>query len=151
MIFLLIIFNLFSSSLSSNGLPPPCSSEIYCYGQLIDTVMKMRIYHDSKTFVDLKLKNPPNETIAAFHEFMDKSNNTPTETEVKVWLDSHFYPAGSELIEYIPEDFKEQPTFLERIADEKFKKFASDLNHIWVNLCRKIKAEVKVKLLKRYI
>lgn len=146
MIFLLIIFNLFSLSLSSNGLPPPCSSEIYCYGQLIDTVMKMRIYHDSKTFVDLKLKNPPNQTIASFQQFMEISNNAPTIDEMKVWLDNHFDPAGSELAQYIPEDFKEQPTFLERVADKKFKKFASDLNHIWINLCRKIKDEVKVKL-----
>ncbi|KAL7033047.1 hypothetical protein ACKWTF_007471 [Chironomus riparius] len=143
MIFLLIILNLFSSSLSSNGLPPPCSSEIYCYGELIDTVMKMRIYHDSKTFVDLRLKNPPNETIIAFHDFMEISNNTPTIDQVKVWLENHFNPAGSELTPYIPEDFNEKPTFLEGITDKKFKKFASDLNRIWINLCRKIIDEVK--------
>lgn len=107
----------------------------------------MRIFHDSKTFVDLKLKKPPNETLEAFNDFMDKFNGTPTENELKMWVDDNFDPAGSEMMKVNPEDFKPQPAVLNRIADVNYKKFASDLNYLWIELCRKIKDDVKVGLI----
>lgn len=109
--------------------------------------MKMRIFHDSKTFVDLKLKNPPNKTLDAFDTFMGKFNNSPSVNELKIWINDNFEAAGSELIKYFPDDFKQEPKFLEQIKDENLRKFASELNHIWIELCRKIKDEVKVSKL----
>lgn len=34
-------------------------SPIFCQGQLLDTIQKMRLFSDSKTFVDMSLKNSP--------------------------------------------------------------------------------------------
>lgn len=129
----------------TNDLPPPCFSEIYCYGQIIKTVMQMRIFNDSKTFVDLKLKNSPNETLKSFETFMQKYNNSqPTKDDVENWLGDNFDAAGSELIPWKPVDFRQNPEILNQIRDRSLRNFASDLNNIWIELCRKMKDEVKV-------
>jgi alpha,alpha-trehalase len=48
------------------------SSEIYCYGPLLDTVQMAGLYNDSKTFVDMKLKLPPNITMEHFFQMMNR-------------------------------------------------------------------------------
>lgn len=125
-------------------LPPPCFSEIYCYGRIIDIVMSKHIFNDSKTFVDLALKKPPNETLKSFDDFMLQVNNEPTTKQLELWVDINFNPKGSELEVWKPIDFKPKLEVFNRIKDESFKKFASDLNEIWIELSRKMKDEVKV-------
>lgn len=139
-IFLVTIFYLiFASQLS-----PECDT-LFCTGDLIDLVMSMRIFNDSKTFVDLKLKQNPNDTMAAFNNFIAKYNKTePPRDELKAWLLEHFDPVGSELIKWNPSDFKTNPEVLNKIRDKNYKKFASDLNHLWIDLSRKMKDEVHV-------
>lgn len=129
---------------SLEDLPPPCFSEIYCYGRIIDSVMKNRIFNDSKTFVDLKLKNYPNETLKLFDEFMVKFNDKPTTDQLLEWVEENFDPTGSEMESWKPLDHKQNLQVYNRISDLKFKKFASDLNNIWIELSRKMKDEVKV-------
>lgn len=41
-------------------------SGIYCFGDLLKTVQLAQIFPDSKTFVDMKLKASPEDTLAAF-------------------------------------------------------------------------------------
>lgn len=132
-------------TISSQEFSPPCDT-LFCTGPLIDLVMSMRVFNDSKTFVDLKLKQNPNETMKLFNEFMEKhNNNQPSKEELESWLAEHFEPTGSELIEWSPSDFKTQPKVLNRIRDKNYKKFASDLNYLWIDLSRKMKDEVKVR------
>jgi alpha,alpha-trehalase len=129
----------------ANDLPPPCSSEIYCYGRLIESVAQTRIFKDSKEFVDLKLKKPPNDTLILFNSFISKYNDSqPPSNELKAWLDDNFDGVGSELIQWYPTDFNQYPKVLDKIKDKKYKQFALDLNNIWLELCRKMKNEVKV-------
>ena len=130
----------------SEDLPPPCSSEIYCYGRLIDSVMKNHIFNDSKTYVDLQLKKPPNETLKLFDEFMVKVNNQPSQDELTKWIYENFDESGSELERHKPLDHKENIEIYNRISDKNFKKFAKDLNNLWVDLCRRMKDEVQVSL-----
>lgn len=131
--------------ISSQELSPPCDN-LYCTGPLIDLVMSMRIFNDSKTFVDLKLKQSPSDTMISFNEFMEShNNNQPSKEELEGWLFEHFDPAGSELIEWNPSDFKEHPEVLNKIKDTNYKNFASDLNHLWIDLSRKMKDEVEVR------
>lgn len=126
-------------------LPPPCSSEIYCYGRIIDSVMSNHIFNDSKTYVDLKLKQPPEETLKLFDLFMAKFNNQPTKDQLQAWVEENFDPKGSELENWVPVDGNKQNIEVyNRIADKNFKQFAKDLNKIWVELSRKMKDEVKV-------
>lgn len=62
-------------------------SQIYCYGPLLHTVQMARLYKDSKTFVDMKLKNRPEETMEDYNAFMAKRNNSPTEAEIRDFVD----------------------------------------------------------------
>lgn len=129
---------------SLEDLPPPCDSEIYCYGRIIDSVMSAHIFNDSKTYVDLKLKKSPNETLALFDVFQAKFNNSPSNEQLQVWVEENFDPKGSELEEWKPVDHKDVLEVHNRIKDNNFKKYASDLNDIWIQLSRKMKDEVKV-------
>lgn len=133
-----------TKQVSMECLPPPCFSEIYCYGRIIENVMKNHIFNDSKTFVDLKLKKPPSETLKLFDEFMLSANNTPTKEQLQSWVELNFDPAGSELERWRPIDHKRTFEALNRINDKNLKKFASDLNDVWIELSRRMKDEVKV-------
>jgi alpha,alpha-trehalase len=128
----------------AEDLPPPCPSEIYCHGRIIDAVMSKHIFNDSKIYVDLKLKKPPNETLKSFDDFMATVNNVPSQDQLQNWVESNFEPPGSELENHKPVDHKNNIELYNRISDKRFKKFASDLNDIWVELCRKMKVEVEV-------
>lgn len=134
---------------SSDDLPPPCSSEIYCYGRVIDNVMKAHIFNDSKTYVDLKLKKTPKDTLERFDEFMLKVDNHPTQDQLQAWVEDNFDPTGSELEYWEPIDQKTDIELYNKIADKNLKGFASDLNKIWSELSRKMKDEVKVSLDKK--
>lgn len=125
-------------------LPPPCFSEIYCYGRIIDIVMSKHIFNDSKTFVDLALKKTPNETLKSFDDFMLGFNNQPTTKQLETWVDANFDPKGSELEVWKPVDHKQRLEVYNRIKDKHLMKFASDLNEIWIELSRKMKDKVKV-------
>ncbi|KAK3875604.1 hypothetical protein Pcinc_019530 [Petrolisthes cinctipes] len=70
-----------------NSLPPPCDSEIYCHGELLKTVQMAELHNDSKYFVDMPLKNSPNDTLRAFQELMDRTQNNPSKEDV-----SNFVP-----------------------------------------------------------
>lgn len=62
-------------------------SGIYCQGDLLRTVQLAKLYNDSKTFVDMKLKQPPQTTIDAFNQFMADHNNQPTKEEIQQFVD----------------------------------------------------------------
>lgn len=58
------------------------SSEIYCSGDVLHTIQMAKIFNDSKTFVDMKLKRSPKETVQLFHEFMAQHADRPTKNDV---------------------------------------------------------------------
>lgn len=123
-------------------LPPPCSSEIYCHGRLLQKIQMSHIYADSKTFVDMKLKQSPEKTLKIFDEFIAK-NPDPSNTELQKWIEENFEEPGSEFEYWYPDDFTKTPTVLNKIHDKGLLNFASELNGIWTELGRKIKKEVK--------
>lgn len=117
---------------------------MYCHGEVLHTVQVNSIYPDSKTFVDMKMKRPPNETLASFRDFMNRTDNTPSHEQISQWVNGSFDPAGSEFEEWLPADWKSNPKFLNAIQDRQLRKFASDLNEIWKLLGRKMKDDVKL-------
>ncbi|CAG9855039.1 unnamed protein product [Phyllotreta striolata] len=138
-----VIINFLTTDASVEDLPPPCSSEIYCYGRLLDTIQTSNVYKDSKTFVDMKMKHIPNETLRLFDEFMASHQARPTRNQVSEFLKANFEPAGTEFEEWNPSDWVSNPKFLARIKDQKFRLWAKELNDIWKILGRKIKADIK--------
>lgn len=102
-----------------------------------------KIYEDSKTFVDMKMKQSPNETMEKFLIFMNETNNAPTKSQVRGFVNKTFEPAGQEFEDWIPSDWMPHPKFVDNIADENFRNWALHLNEIWKSLGRKMKDSVK--------
>lgn len=102
-----------------------------------------RIYNDSKTFVDMKLKQSPDITLKLFDEFMLKfGNDEPTKDQLQEWVEENFDERGKEFETWTPDDFKKDPEILNKINDTALRQFAQDLNGIWLELGRKMKKEV---------
>lgn len=72
-------------------------SEIYCHGDLLHTVQMAKIFEDSKTFVDMKLKQKPEITLELYKDFMEKHDENPSTDEIRKFVNvrangsSHFH------------------------------------------------------------
>lgn len=124
------------------SIGPPCESEIYCHGKLLDTIQMSRIFNDSKHFVDMKMKSSPAETLTKFSTFMKNHNETPSIANITAWVKENFEEPGNEFEKWKPQDHKQNPKILEKVKDQVFKKWAGDLNNIWLDLGRKMKRDV---------
>ncbi|KYN15329.1 Trehalase [Trachymyrmex cornetzi] len=102
--------------------PPPCSSEIYCHGDLLHTVQMAGIYKDSKYFVDMKMKRSANETLASFSAFMKSVNNAPNKHQVEKFVNDTFEQPGYEFEDWDPADWTATPKFLQNIEDDELRK-----------------------------
>uniref|UniRef100_T1HKP0 Trehalase n=2 Tax=Rhodnius prolixus TaxID=13249 RepID=T1HKP0_RHOPR len=127
---------------SKSSLPPSCHSEIYCYGKLLKTVQMAQIFPDSKTFVDMKMKQNSAKTLKLFDDLMKKTGDKPSTEDLKQFVEGNFEAAGSEFEEWTPSDWHTEPRFLEKIEDKALKQWAEDLHNLWKLLGRKMKADV---------
>ncbi|KRG04852.1 trehalase isoform X1 [Drosophila mojavensis] len=118
------------------------SCQIYCYGPLLHTVQMAKLFPDSKTFVDMKLKASPEKTMELFEAFMASTNNTPTNDQIRKFVDDNFGAKGTELEVWTPTDWVEHPAFLDLVNDPDLKQWGVDLNNIWKELGRKMKDDV---------
>lgn len=125
-------------------LPPPCDNVIYCYGKLLHTIQMASLYHDSKTFVDMKMKFTQNETLRLFEDMMSRTHDNPSRLDLERFVNETFDPPGSEFEAWDPTDWKQSPSFLKNISDPAFQEWGSELNHLWKSLGRKMKDEVKL-------
>lgn len=87
------------------------------------------------------MRSDPNDTLAAFQQLLDQTNNTPSYENLTLFVNQHF-TNDSELEEWTPPDYNENPVFLSTIRDEQLRQFAKNVNDIWPILGRKIKSEV---------
>ncbi|TNN01137.1 hypothetical protein fugu_010519 [Takifugu bimaculatus] len=117
--------------------PPPCDSGIYCTGPILHRVQTAKLFDDDKHFVDMKLRQPPDVVLAAFH------NLSAADAELRHFLDVYFDKPGTELEPWTPLDWHEKPKFLEGISDKDFRAWAEELHKSWKSLSRKIRADVK--------
>lgn len=92
----------------------------------------------------MKMKEPADRTLAHFRDLMNRTKNQPTRNEIERFINETFDPAGSEFTDFDPQDWVQEPKFLERIRDPDLRKFARDLNQIWKLLGRKMKDDVRV-------
>lgn len=132
-----------SGDSSKEILPPPCDNNIYCYGKLLHTIQMASLYHDSKTFVDMKMKFTQNETLRLFEDMMARTHDNPSRLDLERFVNETFDPPGSEFETWDPADWKQSPGFLKNISDPAFQEWGSELNHLWKSLGRKMKDEVK--------
>lgn len=45
-----------------------------------------KLYNDSKTFVDMKMKEPPQETLEMFRQFMAEHDDKPTKEDIRQFV-----------------------------------------------------------------
>ncbi|CAH2106734.1 unnamed protein product [Euphydryas editha] len=138
---LVLLVTLALSAVYAVNLPPSCIKPVYCNSKLLHHVQMSKIYNDSKTFVDLHMKNDENSTLAAFDELLKETNDNPSEEQIRKFVNEYF-DEDSELEAWTPPDYNPEPVFLEGIRDEKLRKFGKNVNDIWPILGRKVKSEV---------
>ncbi|XP_025410177.1 trehalase-like isoform X2 [Sipha flava] len=126
------------------ALSPTCESDIYCYGPLLHVIQMSSIFPDSKTFVDMKMKHSPNETMSIFLEMMKKTGQRPSKLELELFLNDTFESEGSEFEAWDPSDWKPEPKFISGIKDPHFQDWARGLHLLWKLLGRKIKDDVRL-------
>ena len=120
---------------------PPCDSEIFGYGRILDTIQRSHVFEDSKTFVDLRLKKDPIDVIKSFEEMMARNPN-PSNDDLKQWVGDNFSSSETELLDWDPEDFKEVPDFINDLTEKPLIYVAKEVNLLWNVLGRKSSTEV---------
>uniref|UniRef100_A0A8D8Y4L3 Trehalase n=1 Tax=Cacopsylla melanoneura TaxID=428564 RepID=A0A8D8Y4L3_9HEMI len=125
-----------------SNLPPTCSSQIYCQGDLLDAVQRGKVFpSDSKTFVDRKLKYSESEVLAKYQTLLKNSPN-PDNATLTNFVNENFED-GDELEVWSPPDFSTSPSIQNKVVDPKYKQWTLSLNQIWKELGRKVKEDVK--------
>eukprot|EP00105_Crassostrea_gigas_P029350 XP_011451277.1 PREDICTED: trehalase [Crassostrea gigas] len=119
---------------------PACDSPIYCQGDLLDIIQRMRLFNDSKTFVDMSLKQSPEEVLSAFNNL----SKPISEAQGRKFVDDHFSGPGDEFQPWKPTDLPRMPAIMNHIKDPLLRGFAWDLCRTWKDLGRKIKIDVKL-------
>ncbi|XP_022174955.1 trehalase isoform X4 [Myzus persicae] len=123
---------------------PTCDSNIYCHGPLLHAIQMSSIFPDSKTFVDMKMKYSPNETMNIFLDMMKRTGQRPSKIELEIFLNDTFEKEGSEFEIWDPSDWKPEPKFLGDIKDPNFQEWARGLHLLWKLLGKKIKDDVRL-------
>ncbi|KAK1153384.1 trehalase [Acipenser oxyrinchus oxyrinchus] len=126
------------------ALPPPCHSPIYCSGALLKQVQLAKLFDDDKHFVDMKLKEPPEKVLSAFHNLTSGApGGKASVAQLREFLGSFFEAPGQEFEPWTPADWHSGPQFLERISDPSLRSWAAELHVLWKSLGRKVCADVK--------
>eukprot|EP00057_Strongylocentrotus_purpuratus_P027221 XP_011681695.1 PREDICTED: trehalase [Strongylocentrotus purpuratus] len=116
----------------------PCASSIFCNGLLLKAAQNAMIYNDSKTFVDLHLKQSEDVILQAFGELVDRTDANV----MREFVAEYFDGPNIEFEDWEPSDWKENPGFIDGIKDDELKEWARDLNELWKELGRQIKQDV---------
>ncbi|XP_056229864.1 trehalase [Seriola aureovittata] len=126
-----------------SAFPPPCDSQIYCTGPILDQVQKAKLF-DDKYFVDMKLKAMPGKVLSAFHNLSNETSNVKVPpAKLQEFLSVYFEKPGTEFESWMPPDWHDKPKFLGGIADQNLRDWAEKIHHLWKSLGRKIHVGVK--------
>ena len=110
-------------------------------GSILHVVQMARIFQDSKTFVDMKLRKNPNEIEVAFKQLMIKEKNQPSQLSILQFVQDN-YTLENQMEDWTPDDWIKTPKLINQISDIHLADFASSLNLRWKMLCRKVRTEV---------
>lgn len=139
-----MIFLVFTSVISlglslgvsnNNGTLWPCNNDVFCRGNLLHTVQMARLFNDSKTFVDMRMRHNPQDVMAAYSKLPANS----TRKIIADFVKDNFLPPGNDLESWTPDDWIEKPSFLSSVADTELREFGLHLNDLWKKLGRKIR------------
>lgn len=109
-----------------------CPSPLYCRGQLLDHIQRSGLFLDSKQFVDMPTRHPPEQVLAAFSRIPADASREALDT----FVHDNFHRAGYELRVTIPRDWQERPAFTEAISDNRLQGFGRIIHAKWRSLTR---------------
>ncbi|KAM5131901.1 trehalase [Mantella aurantiaca] len=142
--FFVIFFALQEKDVNGN-LPPPCPSQIFCTGDLLHHVQMAKIFEDDKHFVDMSLRDTPVKVMKKFKSlYLSPPSGEVDRDKLIAFLNTSFNQPGTELEQWNPPDWHENPKFLSGIANAELRKWALSLTSLWKSLGRKIKEEVNI-------
>ncbi|EGG17928.1 Trehalase precursor [Cavenderia fasciculata] len=116
----------------------PCTHPVYCTGQLLETVQLAQVFNDSKTFVDMPLRQSPELVLSSFQQLLANTSNEggPNKQQLTDFINTYFYPAGYEVQAATPVDWIPHPRFLSHIKDPQLKMFGEAVHKMWNDLYR---------------
>ncbi|VDM67202.1 unnamed protein product, partial [Strongylus vulgaris] len=79
-------------------------------------------------------------TLRNFDELGDKANDIAV---LREFVNSHFNPPGTELVEWYPRDWVDFPSTFLSIHDYHHRRWALHLHRIWRDLCRRVRDDVR--------
>ena len=100
-----------------------------------------KLYHDSKTFVDKKLRFAPELVSANFSLMMERSLQQPSKEDLISFVNENFESEGSEFEPWEPTDWTDEPSFLSKIDSAQLRNWGEELHEAWKFLGRKIKSK----------
>ncbi|XP_047117699.1 trehalase-like [Schistocerca piceifrons] len=127
-----------------DALPPACDSQVYCQGELLHTVQMAQLFDDSKTFVDMKQRQAPAQTLANFEAFMAAQDGQPGRTALARFVADNF-EEGGQLLNWTLPDWHANPALLSRIKDARLRDWAAYLNAEWPQLARRVPDDVRLQ------
>ena len=92
----------------------------------------LRLFNDSKTFVDMPLRVDPQQVLAAFSDLA----RPLTRESVTDFVSEYFLEAGSDVLAHVPADWVSNPPAFARIQTDAGRAWALDLNEKWKVLGR---------------
>ncbi len=90
--------------------------------------------NDSKTFVDMPMKFDPEDVIKNFYSNV---SNPYDKNQLIKFVNDNFYEVGSDLDDWIPDDYTDSPKFLNNIKDSTYRNWAENINKLWLILGKK--------------
>uniref|UniRef100_A0A383VBB9 Trehalase n=1 Tax=Tetradesmus obliquus TaxID=3088 RepID=A0A383VBB9_TETOB len=127
---------------------------------LLLAVQEAHLYNDSKTAVDLVLKNSPADTLAAFQQLAaansssnsSGSNSSIDRAALQQFVNEQLDAAGSDLQQCVPPDWQQRPArFLPNLTAAaaagdanatQLLQFGLDVHALWRVLCRQVSPAV---------
>ncbi|OQV12117.1 Trehalase [Hypsibius exemplaris] len=124
----------------------PCDSPIFCYGSLLHTVQTLKLFPDSKWFVDLPLKVPPAVALAEFAKLGPIEGISAD--QMRIFLNSTFLSSPeNNMVVRKPIDYKSVSdgglSLHQHIAEAKYQVMAEAIHEKWESLGRTIIDDVR--------
>ncbi|KZT11812.1 glycoside hydrolase family 37 protein [Laetiporus sulphureus 93-53] len=122
---------------SEEPLPPVqawCPSQIFCAGDLLQTVNLADVYSDPKTIVDKPTSMRSQQVLANFAAFGNVGSIT--EGDIVEFEDDDFKGEGLELMAVTLTEYNDNPAFLQNVSDTLLRAFAQTVSGYWTDLVR---------------
>ncbi|KAK4314147.1 hypothetical protein Pmani_014566 [Petrolisthes manimaculis] len=118
--------------------------KVFCNPKILYFVQGMQIFNDSKHFLDLKLKHPPQEVEDNFTHLLNTTKHNPSRQQVKEYLEENFDDSESALVPWIPGDWNPTPKYVKDVYDLPLRNWIQEVNARWKVLGRKLSEDVKI-------